>query len=302
MWRLSAFAPLKRQLRNLLESEFRLRRDTAEKLNDFFGAFTGAGTPTLLLDFDGTLAPFRLDRFKARPWAEVRELLSRIQNQGRTRMAVITGRPAAEVVSFLGVTPMPEVWGLHGAERLHSDGRREFEHLSPSLKTKLDALAEDLERQTQGGLVERKPNAVAVHWRGVGPGRARAIEKRTRALFEPFAHKDGLSILAFEAGLELRTGRNKGEAVSLLLQETGDGESHPAAYLGDDITDEAAFRAIKGKGLGVLVRREWRETCASVWLRPPQELRDFLSRWLHHIAHIQSNVYDPLLNSRRVPW
>ena len=81
----------------------------------------------LLLDYDGTLAPFRVDRFKARPYAGVRELLTRIERQGGTRMAVVTGRPAREIGPLLGLEKMPEVWGLHGAERLHPNGRRELE-------------------------------------------------------------------------------------------------------------------------------------------------------------------------------
>jgi trehalose 6-phosphate phosphatase len=54
----------------------------------------------------------------------------------------------------------------------------------------------------------------------------------------------------------------------------------PAAYLGDDATDERAFRAISGRGLSVLVRPSWRQTAAELWLRPPEELLDFLNRWL----------------------
>ena len=55
------------------------------------------------------------------------------------------------------------------------------------------------------------------------------------------------------------------------------------AYLGDDLTDEAAFRAVNDAGLSslsVLVRQEWRETSAEVWLRPPEELKGFLKRWI----------------------
>ena len=51
---------------------------TADKLETFFASFGGKDTPLLLLDYDGTLAPFRVDRFQARPWAGVRELLRRI--------------------------------------------------------------------------------------------------------------------------------------------------------------------------------------------------------------------------------
>ena len=40
-------------------------------------------------------------------------------------MAVVTGRPAAEILPLLSIEPTPEIWGLHGAERLYADGRRE---------------------------------------------------------------------------------------------------------------------------------------------------------------------------------
>ena len=93
-----------------------------EKIRTFFAGFAGKVTPLLLLDYDGTLAPFRVDRFLARPWAGVRELLTRIQQQGRTRMAIISGRSAHEIRPLLGIDPPFEVWGLHGAERLFPNG------------------------------------------------------------------------------------------------------------------------------------------------------------------------------------
>jgi trehalose-phosphatase len=295
------------------ENELRLTNDARAKLDQFFRAFSGAAEPALLLDYDGTLAPFRVDRFQALPWAGVRDLLNQIQCQRRTRIVVVTGRPAAEILPLLGVEPAPEVWGLHGAERLYPDGRRELEELSDETRDKLDALAAQLQREAEstGGLIEIKPNAVVMHWRGVSPARANLIEKHTRALFEPFAQTDGLVLLEFEAGLELRAGRDKGGAVIAILDEGADADpqtgprhnphlaAYPAAYLGDDLTDEAAFSAIKNRGgLGVLVRRQFRTTDAEVWLRPPEDLREFLNRWFRACAHLQSNLYDPLLYSR----
>jgi trehalose 6-phosphate phosphatase len=263
-----------------VERERTLTPEAEEKLDAFFKLFLDASAPLLLLDYDGTLASFRVNRFEARPWAGAQELLTRIQRQGRTRMAVVTGRPAAEIAPLLGLNPPLEVWGLHGAERLYPDGRRELDPAPPVAQHELDELRNLLDRDSLGGRFENKPNAVVMHWRGLPPHKAKAIEKRTRQLFEPAAQLDGLSLLEFEAGLELRVGRDKGGAVEAILAETQ--ASGPVAYLGDDLTDEAAFRAVNTlapRGLSVLVRRELRSTDASVWLRPPDEVRAFLERW-----------------------
>ena len=262
---------------------------TEEKLAEFFCTFANAQSALLLLDYDGTLAPFRVDRFQARPYAGVRELIERILDPGpnhlKTRVAMITGRPAAEIGPLLGLDTPIEVWGLHGAERLHPDGRREMEKAPPSTHAKLDALRETLRRDSYGGLFEDKPNAVVMHWRSVRPRRARAIEQKTRALFAPLANLEGLSLLEFEAGLELRVGRNKGGAVEAILAAAGCNHACRCslAYLGDDITDEKAFCAVNrapGSHLSVLVRRRRRPTAAEVWLKPPEELRQFLRRWI----------------------
>jgi trehalose 6-phosphate phosphatase len=231
----------------------------------------------LLIDYDGTLAPFHIDRFQAEPWPGIRPALQHIQNQKKTRIIVITGRPPAEIAPLLGLSEPVEVWGLHGFERLTADGRSELEELPQPVRKRLDQLKAALRRDSFGALLEEKPNAVVLHWRGAAPGEAKKIEHRARALFDSAAQELALQLLPFEAGLELRAGRNKGAAVEMILSEYA--ECVPVAYLGDDITDEAAFRALKGRGLSVLVRPELRETAADLWLKPPDELKIFLGRW-----------------------
>ena len=265
-----------------IQSKLVLTGETADKLNYFFGRFATASTGLLLLDYDGTLAPFRVDRFQARPWAGVRELLNHIQGQKKTRIAVVSGRPAGEIVPLLNLETPPEVWGLHGAERLFPDGRRELETIAPAAHAALEDVFARLRQNAFGGLFEEKPNAAVIHWRGVAPEKAGEIERAARALFEPLTQIEGLTLLQFECGLELRVGRDKGGAVRAILNEMTAGApmNFPAAYLGDDFTDEMAFAALKGRGLSVLVRRKWRETAADVWLKPPQELREFLRLWI----------------------
>ncbi len=259
--------------------------ETALRLDEFFATVKRAPRSVLLLDYDGSMARFRVDRFQARPFAGVRELLARIQSLRRTRMAIVTGRPAADIGLLLALDPPIEVWGLHGAERLHPDGRREMENASPAGQKKLNEVRQQLARDNFGGRFEDKPNAAVMHWRGISRQKARRIEAKTRALFEPLAQFDGLRLLDFEAGVELRVGRDKGGAVEAILEET---ESEaPVAYLGDDLTDEAAFHAVNVSGrpgLSVLMRGQWRETAANLWLRPPAGLKMFLERWAQAVG------------------
>jgi trehalose 6-phosphate phosphatase len=257
-----------------------LNQKETEKLENFFCSLSGARSPLLLLDYDGTLADFRINRFDARPWAGVRELLQIIQKDNRTRLTIITGRPAGEINPMLQLPEPVEVWGLHGAERLFPDGTREMQEAPPEACAKLDELREQLRRNAFGGLFEDKPNAVVMHWRGHPARQARHIEQKTRALFEPAAQVSGLSLLEFEAGVELRVGRDKGGAVEAIVQQAR--TSTPIVYVGDDLTDESAFSAVNGlrnPHLSILMRRHWRQTAATVWLQPPEGLRWFLREW-----------------------
>ena len=215
----------------------------------------------------------------------VRELLTRIERQGLTRMVVVTGRSASEIVPLLGIDPPLEVWGLHGAERLYPDGRRELQQVPAAAREKLNKLRALLMHDSLGGLFEDKANGLVMHWRGASACKAGLIEQRIRGFFEPLAGTDGLELLEFEAGVELRVGRDKGGAVRAILQESAPGA--PVAYLGDDLTDEAGFLAVNNvmpHGLSVLVRRQWRHTAANIWLRPPADMRRFLEDWLQACA------------------
>ena len=82
----------------------------------------------------------------------------------------------------------------------------------------------------------------------------------------------------------MRAGRDKGGAVKAILAEmrAAGKTPGPVAYLGDDLTDEEAFKAVNALDethLSVLVRSKWRETAAEVWVRPPGEVLGFLERW-----------------------
>jgi trehalose 6-phosphate phosphatase len=244
----------------------------------FFARLREASRRLLLLDYDGTLAPFTPDRMRAFPYRDIPELISKIM-AANTRVVLISGRSARELLFLSGIHPQPEIWGSHGAERLFANGRYEVD--APGVQHRL-ALQAARRAFVGNGLrdrIETKPGSIAVHWRGLAPADQRATEIEVRHIAEPLVQEHGLELLSFDGGLELRApGKNKGDAVLTILAEAG--RNVAAAYLGDDRTDENAFRAIKGRGLSVLVRSELRPTIADAWLRPPEELLHFLRDWL----------------------
>jgi trehalose 6-phosphate phosphatase len=135
------------------------------------------------------------------------------------------------------------------------------------------AESEDLEHYC-----EKKPACLALHWRGLDPELVAEIKGKVEKEWNSLAGKRGLRFLEFDGGIELRPpGRDKGYAVDTVLEESG-GDTI-AAYLGDDYTDEDAFRALRGRGLSILVNRSLRNTAADIWLKPPSELLEFLNRW-----------------------
>jgi trehalose-phosphatase len=126
---------------------------------------------------------------------------------------------------------------------------------------------------------EKKPGCLAIHWRGLDEGKVKEIKNLVESRWSTLAQAWQLNLLEFDGGLELRVpARNKGDAVETILEEMA--QDAVGAYLGDDLTDEDAFKAIKGKGIGILVRDELRPTAADLWIRPPEELLTFLSGWI----------------------
>jgi trehalose 6-phosphate phosphatase len=232
----------------------------------------------LLLDYDGTLAPFQTDRDHAFPYPTIPALLGRIIDLG-TRVVLITGRPARELVLLSGIHPHPEIWGSHGMERLKPDGTYHVDKLPDNLETGLLQAVDVLRAAGLEDRMELKSGGVALHWRGLDAHQVLTSKETVQQLWAPLAREHGLRLLDFDGGVELRDpGKDKGKTVATILSETGPNAA--IAYLGDDRTDEDAFSALKGRGLTVLVREQERPTAADIWLKPPKQLLQFLEDWL----------------------
>ncbi|HMF10179.1 MAG TPA: trehalose-phosphatase [Thermoanaerobaculia bacterium] len=244
----------------------------------FFERLAGAPRRALLLDLDGTLAPFSADRTRARPHPAAREELLLLLAARASRVAIVSGRGAREVRSLLDLAPAPEIWGSHGLERLEPDGAYRVAALSASARARIDEAATWAQAQGFSALLERKPVGLALHARGAGPGEFDRAREAAVALWNAPLREAGLEPLEFDGGIEWRpAGGHKGQVVATVLAQEGPGAA--VAYLGDDRTDEDAFAALQGLGLAVLVRSSPRPTAANLWIEPPEGLVEFLARW-----------------------
>lgn len=260
----------------------RLRRSASLELglNLFFARLERSADWALLVDYDGTLAPLTANRHAALPYPCVLEPLRGILEVSPDRVSIVSGRSLPDLEAILsGRLPCrPNLWGSHGLERLTPQGLYSAIRFPARSRDFVEDAFAWICARGWSRFVERKPFGLALHGRGIRRDRFDAVRRSVCRRFAFGARRNGLQIVAFDGGLELRAaGRHKGQVVDRVFEEF---EGDPAvAYLGDDATDEDAFEALRGRGLAVLVRRASRPTRADAWLKPPEELREFLERW-----------------------
>lgn len=253
-------------------------------LEQFFEQVTRAPQRALLLDYDGTLAPFRMERMEAVPYPGVRDRLHELLEAGHSRVILISGRMVEEVKQLSGLSHAVEIWGAHGWERLMPDGRFELAPMQPEMREALDDAADFVIASRLQSFSERKPASVAFHtrplWEDGGEEGGRLVQEE----WERIAADAGMTVEVFDGGFELRApGRDKGVAVRTILSELN--PESAVAYLGDDRTDEDAFRVLRQQRvalnhIGVVVREVFRPTEADLWIEPPGEMLSFIDRWI----------------------
>jgi trehalose 6-phosphate phosphatase len=248
-------------------------------LDQFFSRLP-VSPPALVIDYDGTLAAPVPDEDDAVPYPGVRERLIQILEKTPTRLVLISERWSEDLIPLLGLPRLPEIWGCQGAERVFPDGTIRFVKLQPEAQRGLETARHWAMQIGLGDRLEHKPTSVIFHWRDSDLGRAETLRRQVADHWSEMSVGTNLTLREYDGRLELRVGGiDKGQAVREIVKN-GTPKAPPSAFLGDDLSDEAAFRAMPADGLKVMVRREFRATKADLWLVPPGDLLDFLDRWV----------------------
>jgi trehalose 6-phosphate phosphatase len=209
----------------------------------------------LFLDFDGTLAPIADTPRKAALARGVKATLRRLAALSCCTVAVISGRRLSDVRAKVGLKGIIYA-GSHGLEikgpgitwkaklsgRKREDIRKIFERLRETFAAE------------KGVLIENKGDIVSFHYRLVPRKKAAGVRKAFRAMMRPYVKRRDVVVEPGKMVYEIKppVSWDKGKAVDLILRRRKAGRIVPV-FIGDDLTDEAAFRVLRGRGITIHV-------------------------------------------------
>jgi alpha,alpha-trehalase len=231
----------------------------------------------VFLDYDGTLTPIVEDPQAALLSNQMRDTLRDLSEI--CTVAVISGRDRRDVENLVGLETIIYA-GSHGFDIASPRGEHlEYEkgaEFLPALNQAETALKKRL-KEVQGSVVERKKYSIAVHYRQVNDrdiGQVERIVDQVRAQSPGLRKSSGKKIFELQPDIDW----DKGRAVLWLLEILEADPSRAAPlYVGDDTTDEDAFRALSPHGVTIIVTETSQDTAAGYRLRNPGEVQTFLA-------------------------
>jgi trehalose-phosphatase len=232
----------------------------------------------LFLDFDGTLTEIAPRPGDVHLSSQRRKYLQALLAIPGLSVAVISGRPIADLQRLIGLDELYYV-GNHGLEWSPPGGSKSSHAIDKPVTDALQSIHNRLRpvlADRKGVYLEDKGTTLALHYRMASEDTALTVKSEfVRAVHQHQQGGLGLEILAGKEVVEAKpTAANKGDAAAYLLEQYGP-EAFPV-YCGDDFTDEVAFHRLDKTGLTILVAETPRPTAASFFLRSPNEVYEFL--------------------------
>lgn len=235
----------------------------------------------LFLDYDGTLAPIVNNPGQALLSPEVKNDLKKLADTCKCGLVIISGRSLDDIKKRVGIEGVIYV-GNHGLEIegpkikfrniLTERTKTAFKEIKGAIDRKLNSI--------KGIFVEDKKYSMSVHYRLAEQKDVPSLKEGLDAILKTFATKEIVRIKHGKKVVEIRPAVDwdKGKVVLWLLARHGfalKDKEIAAIYIGDDATDEDAFKALKDKALTIFVG-EPRPFSARYYVRNTDEVARFL--------------------------
>ncbi|RYY98804.1 MAG: trehalose-phosphatase [Comamonadaceae bacterium] len=219
----------------------------------------------LFLDFDGTMVDIAPQPHAVHVPQPLIDALRGMHALLGGAVAVISGRPIAQIDAFLAPLQLP-VAGVHGAERRGTDGQLVLLHTHPL--DQVEEAARGLAARHPGVMVETKRGSLALHYRQAPQAEADVLRTMQAAVDA----SPGVTLLRGKMVAEAKPGgASKGRAIEDFLAEAPFAGRTPV-FIGDDVTDEAGFSTVQRLG-GIGIKVGEGSTAASRRLPDPAALR-----------------------------
>jgi trehalose 6-phosphate phosphatase len=231
--------------------------------------------PVLFFDYDGTLTPIVKRPEDALISDEMKHALQQVAS--RFTVAVVSGRDMDDVKSKIGLESIVYA-GSHGFRISGPNGLYKEHEKSEEILPQLDCIERLLEsgfsKGFEGVRVDRKRYAVAVHYRNAKEEDLPALNRLVEELLQDipgFKKGEGKKIIEIKPDVDW----HKGKAINWILERLNmtNTDKYFPVYIGDDITDEDAFKALMDKGLGILVGFHGQATAAKYALKNVYQVR-----------------------------
>ncbi|XP_008795570.2 probable trehalose-phosphate phosphatase 6 [Phoenix dactylifera] len=263
---------------------------SALKIFDEITAASNGKQIVMFLDYDGTLSPIVDDPDLAFMSENMRSAVREVARRFPT--AIVSGRCRDKVYSFVQLAELYYA-GSHGMDikgpakqPKHTKAKAKavlFQPASEFLPT-IDSVYKALVTKTEsthGAKVENNKFCVSVHFRCVDEKKWGALAEQVRSVLKDYPElrlTQGRKVLEIRPPIKW----DKGKALEFLLESLGFADCNDVLpiYIGDDRTDEDAFKVLRdrGQGIGILVSKLPKETSASFSLGEPAEVMNFLRR------------------------
>jgi len=235
----------------------------------------------LLLDYDGTLTPIKNTPEQAFMSERVKVLLRKLSYRPHTTIGIVSGRDFNDLKKKIGLKNL--IYASNHGFKIQGRGMR-FETKVPALTLKeLNAFCMDIARKIhniKGALVEKKRFSFVLHYRLVN---AKDLVQLKELFYKSFkGYKDhGFRLKAGKKIIEVLPpiAWNKGEAVRYILRKIPKHDKVTTIYIGDDKTDEDAYKVLSGKNITVKVGKD-SVSCAKYYLSAPDKVYEFLDSLL----------------------
>lgn len=227
----------------------------------------------LFLDYDGTLTPIAESPDKAIISMAMHNIIIKLNEL--MPVAVVTGRSIANINYVLNIENIICA-GNHGAEIWDGKKLVSGERFAKARKDLAWIVAELNETLApiKGVIVEDKGITASVHYRMVSPQDLCKMINRFWSVAD--SYKKNFVITSGKKVFEVRPHDiwNKGDAVKWIWDRFD--KNRLPVYIGDDQTDEDAFKAIKGKGIGISIGKS---NAADYYLETQEEVKRLL-QWI----------------------